>query len=237
MGTYQARLDRPGRAKAIGGVIAVHALLAAVILSGLNVHTIRRAVEHWTTIDVREPPPPPPPQPPPPAKQPNRVRLEEGAAGKKAEPTPVVAPKPRLEQPSPVVAAPVAGTGVAPSAGASNAGAGPGAGGTGAGRGGGGTGDFARFTPARLVRNLSRGDYAALATGRLPVGSADAAIAIGPDGAVRECRLLRSSGDATIDHGLCPLLKQRLRFRPALDDTGRPIAYRTNYRATWRLGF
>ncbi|MGH6659527.1 MAG: energy transducer TonB, partial [Sphingomicrobium sp.] len=104
------------------------------------------------------------------------------------------------------------------------------------GTGGGGSGDTSRFTPARLVRNLRRGDYRAIATGRLEAGSADVTLSIAANGAVSGCRLIRSSGDSAIDRGLCPLLAQRLRFRPALDDRGRPIAYRTNYHASWKLG-
>jgi len=236
MGSYSGSIGRPGRTKAIIAVIVVHVALAFVILTGLSVHAIRRAVEQMTTINIVEPPPPPPVTPPP-AKRPDKAKLEEGAAGKKAEPTPVVAPQARIPVETPVPAAKVAGTGSATNAGAAAAGFGTGAGGSGTGRGGGGAGDYSGFTPARLIRNLGRGDYSALAGGRFPVGSADFAISVSPDGLVGDCRLLRSSGDAVIDRGLCPLIRQRLRFRPALDDQGRPINYRTNYRATWRLGF
>ena len=84
MGSYSGTPDTPERTKALAGVIVVHAALAAIILTGLNVHTVRRAVEHMTTIDIADPPPPPPPVRPPPAKKPDRARLEEGAAGKKS---------------------------------------------------------------------------------------------------------------------------------------------------------
>jgi protein TonB len=49
------------------------------------------------------------------------------------------------------------------------------------------------------------------------------------------CRVLRSSGDPNVDAALCPLITQRLRFLPALDDRGRPIAYQLDYVATWTL--
>lgn len=236
MGSYSGSIGRPGRTKAIVAVVAVHVALAFIILTGLNVHAIRRAVEQMTTINIAEPPPPPPVNPPP-ADRPDKAKLEEGAAGKKDEPTPVVAPEPKIPVETPVPAAKVAGTGSATNAGATTSGTGTGAGGSGSGRGGGGTGDFSRFTPARLIRNLDHRDYASLAGGRLPVGSADFAISVSSDGSVGDCRLLRSSGDPVIDRGLCPLIRQRLRFRPALDDQGRRIIYRTNYRATWRLGY
>ena len=137
--------------------------------------------------------------------------------------------------PSPIPAARVAGRGTSTQSGATLAGAGTGAGGSGTGTGGGGTGDYSRFTPARLVRNLSRGDYRAIAAGRMPAGRAMMSIRIEPSGEVSNCRLLRSSGDPYVDSGLCPLITERLRFLPALDDRGRPIAYQLNYVATWRL--
>lgn len=237
MGSYSGNLGQPDRSKAIAAVIAVHALLALVIVTGLNVSTIRAAVDHMTTITIADPPPPPPPLKPPPARQADRAKHAEGAAAKAAKPTEIVAPMQKLPPANPVVVAPVAGSGSAPKSGAALAGSGTGAGGNGNGAGGGGMGNTSRFTPARLVRNLSRGDYQSIAAGRMAAGSADVTLAIAPTGAVVDCRLLRSTGDVVIDRGLCPLLVQRLRFRPALDDRGRPIPYQTNYRANWQLGY
>src|SRR5688572_21749683 len=129
----------PDRMKALGGVVVVHAALAAMILSGLNVRIVSETVERLKTFDIREAPPPP--QPPAPTR--DRAREEEGAAGNRAEPPPVVAPPPRIVVPyrPPVPAAPIAGTGSASTSGAATAGTGPGAGGSGTGRGGGGSGD------------------------------------------------------------------------------------------------
>lgn len=235
MSSYTGNADRPERAAAIAAVVAIHVVLAIVILSGLDVRNVRRAVETMTTIAINEPPPPPPIQQPKPAPKPQAMKKPEGAPAKKAEPTPVVAPQPKLPVPSPIPAARVAGRGTSTQSGATLAGAGTGAGGSGTGTGGGGTGDYSRFTPARLVRNLSRGDYRAIAAGRMPAGRAMMSIRIEPSGEVSNCRLLRSSGDPYVDSGLCPLITERLRFLPALDDRGRPIAYQLNYVATWRL--
>ena len=58
---------------------------------------------------------------------------------------------------------------------------------------------------------------------------------VDPSGAATNCRVVRSSGDSVIDGSLCPLVEARLRFRPALDDQGRPIAYQLQYVATWSL--
>lgn len=239
MSSYRGTADRPGddsktRAKAVAAVIAVHAALAFVILSGLDVRNVRRAVERMTTINIT-PPHPPPIHPPRPAPKPQAMKRPEGAAARQAQPTPVVAPQPKLPLPSPVPAARVAGTGISTQSGAAPAGAGSGASGAGSGTGGGGAADYSRFTPARLVRNLSRGDYRALAAGRMPAGRAMVSLRVEPTGQVTNCRVLRSSGDVQVDAGLCPLVSARLQFLPALDDHGRPIPFQLDYVATWSL--
>ena len=232
--SYRGTADRPDQAKAIAAVVAIHAALAFIILSGLNVRMVRQTVESLTTIAIEQPPPPPPIRPPKPAPKPQAMRPE-GAPAKQAQPTPVVAPQPKLPVPSPIPAARVAGPGASTLSGAAQAGSGTGAGGSGSGLGGGGAADYSRFTPARLVRNLTRGDYRALADGRMPAGRAMVSLRIEPTGQPSNCRVLRSSGDPYVDAGLCPLITERLRFLPARDDQGRAIAYRLDYVATWAL--
>lgn len=230
---YRARPSRPDRAKAIFAVVAVHAAVAALILMSPGAVSMISENDPTVLIDIKEPlPPPPEPQP-----RADRAKEEEGAAGKKAEPTPIVAPKPRIVVPAkpPVSAAPIAGTGASANAGAATSGNGPGAGGSGSGRGGGGSGDYSGYSPARLIRNVSRSDYRSLAAGRLPTGSAMVSLRVQTDGSATNCRVVRSSGDSIVDSGLCPLLTQRLRFRPARDNLGRPIPYTLEYVATWRL--
>lgn len=233
MSSYRGTADRPDQAKAITAVVAVHVALALVILSGLNVRRVGQAVDALKTFDIREVPPPP--VSPPPAREPERMKKPQGAPARRAEPSPIVAPPPKIPAPSPIAAAKIAGTGNAPTSGAALAGNGTGAGGTGNGMGGGGNADYSRFTPARLIRNLNRGDYRALAGARLPAGRAMVSLRIEPTGQPSGCSVLRSSGDPYVDAGLCPLITQRLRFSPALDDQGRPIPYRLDYVATWAL--
>jgi len=228
---YQGTANPRDKGKAIVAVALVHAALAAMILIGLNGEIVRQAVDDLVTIDVAEPNPPPPPRPRAPREQ--KAAKAAGAPARKAEATPVVAPAPRIPLPSPIPAAPVAGAGSAASQGAGVSGSGTGASGAGNGRGSGG--DFSKFTPARLVRNLTRGDYRQLAGGRLPAGRAMVALRVEPSGVPSNCRVVRSSGDGVVDGGLCQVIVDRLRFRPALDDQGRPIPYQLQYVATWQL--
>ncbi len=231
MPNYSGTANRPDRFKAIGAVVAVHAALAAIILTGLNVRQVKHAVERLQIFDFREPPPP---KPPPPQPEAQAAKREAGAPARRAEASPIVAPPPRLALPSPVTATKIAGTGSAPNSGAGVAGSGTGAGGSGTGPGGGGM-DTSGFTPARLVRNLTRSDYRLLAAGRIPSGRAVVSLRVEPNGAASNCRVTRSSGDSVVDAGLCPLISRRLHFRPALDDQGRSIPYQLQYVATWSL--
>ena len=237
MSSYRGTADRPDQAKAIAAVVAVHALLALMILTGLNVRMVRHAVEQLTTINIKEETPPPAahrPQPSP-KPSPKEAMKPAGAPAPKAEATPVAAPKQQLAPLPTIPVSRVAGVGQAPSAGAAATGNGNGAGGTGMGAGGGGSADYSRFTPARLVRNLGRADYRSIAGDRMPQGAAMVSLLVQPDGMPSDCRIVRSSGDSTVDTQLCPLVIARLRFRPALDDQQRPITYRIQYVATWSL--
>jgi periplasmic protein TonB len=227
---------REDRAKALAGVLLVHIVLGVVILTGLNVHDVQRVVETLKTFDIDEPPPPPPPQPPPPRERAQRAKEEEGAAGKKAEPSPVVVPKPKIEIPakSPVAAAPVAGTGSATTSGAANYGTGPGAGGSGTGRGGGGTGDFSGYTPAQRISKIPDREYRRIrAASGQSSGRIGITLKVNTDGRPSNCRIVRTSGNPTVDDLFCELAIDHVRFRPARDADGRPVAQDITWYPDW----
>lgn len=235
MSAYAGTATRPDRAKAILAVTAVHVGLAFVILSGLSVRMVGQAVERLTTISIRESPPPPPVQPPPkPAPRPHAMRKPQGAAAKKAEASPVVAPAPKLPVPSPVPAAKVAGNGGASTSGAAPTGNGTGAGGTGTGTGGGGYADYSRFTPARQITTIPNREYRRLsAVSGLIAGQVGVAIRVNPDGTPSNCRTVRSSGSPPADSLMCMLIAQYVRFQPALDPAGRPVAQDIAWYPRW----
>ena len=229
MSSYRGTADRPDQAKAIAAVVAVHIALGFAILSGLNVSTVRHAVEQITTIIIQPPPPPPPPLKPAPV--PKAAKKPQGAPAKKAEPTPVVAPQAKLPTPSPIPAAKVAGTGASPNSGAALAGSGTGAGGAGSGAGGGG--DTSGYTPARRISKIPDSEYRALAATGIRRGSVGVTIRVNPDGSVSNCRLARSSGDGAIDALMCRLTLQYIRFEPARDRSGRAVAQDITFFPNW----
>ena len=232
MSSYRGTADRPDQAKAIAAVVAVHAALAFVILSGLDVRNVREAVDRMTTIAITEPPPPPPPvRPPKPAPKPQPMKKPEGAAAKQARPTPVVAPRPKLPVPSPIPAARVAGTGTSTASGAALAGNGTGAGGTGTGAGGGGSGTF---TPAQKITKIPNGEYRRLASvSGMVRGTVGVAIRVNADGSSSNCRVVRSSGNPIADSLMCQLTERYVRFLPARDPSGRPVAEDITWYPNW----
>lgn len=219
--------DPGDRAKGLGAAIAVHVMLGAALLTGLALHIDRKRVDSLVTIDVAAPLPPPPP-----VEERRKPAKEKAApAGKKADPSPIVAPPSKLPVAQPIAAAPVAGTGSAPSAGAAASGTGTGAGGSGAGRGGGGNGG--RIGAMLIDGRLTNRDYRTIAGPDVPAGSAMYVLLVNPGGRVERCRPAASSGSARVDQSLCAILSQRLRFRPAMESDGRPLYQDVNYIARW----
>ncbi|MDP9421268.1 MAG: energy transducer TonB [Pseudomonadota bacterium] len=233
--SYRAAPSRPDKVKAIAGIVVVYAVVVGAALMMPSDSPLRIGESRPTVlIDVKELPEP---QPPPP-EEPGKAAEEEGAAGKKAEPTPVVAPKPRIVVPAtpPIAAAPIAGTGSATTAGAATAGTGPGAGGSGTGRGGGGGGGGGGIgSEARLLGgNSSRLSSSLLRGFAVDQGYGHLWLTISERGRVSRCSVMQSTGDAQVDQALCNLMIRQSRWAPARDRQGRPISVTLRYTATWR---
>ena len=221
---------RPDRWKAMLAAITATALLGAAIVSGFSVRIVSNAVDALKTFSITAPKPPPPP-PPPPEIRPQPAKHQEGAPAKQANPAPVVAPKAMVPTPTRVAAAPVAGTGSASSAGAGTAGNGTGAGGYGNGLGSGGSG---AFTPAHKISKIPDQEYQRFAALGIPSGVAGVTVRVNPDGSASDCRVARSSGSAAADSLMCQLTVAYVRFSPALDPSGRPVAEDVTFFPNWR---
>jgi protein TonB len=229
---YRARPSRADRFKAISGVGLVYAVMVGALLLVRNDRASRtEEISPPVLIDIQEPPPPPP------QTETGKAKEEEGAAGKKAEPTPVVAPEPKIVVPAkpPVVAAPIAGTGASSNAGAATAGSGPGAGGSGTGRGGGSGGGGAGLAsgPRLLGGNSSKLPSRLLRQFSADRGYAFLWLTIAETGRVADCSVLQSTGSDQLDQALCAMMIRQSRWAAARDALGRPITVRVRYTATW----
>ena len=235
---YRSDLKATDRGGAIAGVIAIHAalLFALLHLSGRIDLTDPQSV--MRVFDVTEVPPP---APPPPPQQQQRAKSKEPEGGSSPEniqsqATPVVAPKPRIETP-PVQRIATSETprqGADPTQGASNVrGPGTGAGGIGTGIGSGsggsgtgGGGDGGVAEPPHLVSPVLRGrDIPRDLLDQWPSrATVFLRLRVDARGYVSECTVDRGTGVAAIDSALCNLAHDRLRFRPAFNRAGQPIA-------------
>ena len=240
------------RLRAALPAIAVHVLLAFVLLRGLASPPPAPEQPPLKLIALTPkqlPPPLVPPRPPPSggqtaAREQADPRLQ-GAASPpnlKAQPTPVAAPKPIVPTPlppPPIPAAPVAGTGFASSAGAAPVrgpgtgsgglgnGTGSGAGGSGAG-GGGGDGDGSgggrvMIMPRQIAGDFSRRDIPESLQESGFRGTVGVRFWIDVDGRAKQCRIIRRSSSTAMDAAACRAVEQRFRFRPGLDEYRRPI--------------
>ena len=234
--TTLSRVSNADRAKAAVITVVIVIAVGFVLIYSLGYRVVRPMSETLKLFGVTLSPPPPRDPPLPPPKQPSpRPRRAAAPPNLRAKATPVVAPTPivpPLSPPPPVVTATVAENGPAPTAGAADRpGPGTGAGGEGNGFGGGGRGDgdggggrFERETPPKRIggrlgiRDLPP-DLAE--TGG---GSVGVRYVVEADGHISSCRVTDSSGLPELDDLTCRLIRERFRYRPALDADHRPVA-------------
>ena len=246
--------DPRDRLKSGLAVAAIHAVLAYALLHGLSASVERALPEVTDLIRVTLDEPPPPQVPARPDTEDEERELAkpkdpEGAASpanRKNTPTPVVVPPPQipLPTPPPIAAAPIAATGTAAAAGAAILpGPGTGAGGVGTGLGSGrfgsgtGGGGGGRGVRAKLLRGgIGPEHYPRDAVRRRAQGTAYIRFVVRPNGRVENCIVTRTSGHRDLDAATCRLLERNLRYRPARDAAGRPIAEVIDGRQDWQLG-
>lgn len=161
-----------------------------------------------------------------------------GAAGKQAVPKPVTAPKAPIERDRPMPRA--SSTGAADTSGAKNRGDGTGAAGTGEGTGsglaGGGRGGVPVTKPIHISGGIDNArDYPVPTGGRQARKGTEVIVkmTVGTDGRASNCSIYRASPDSEADMITCRLVVERLRFKPAVDRNGNPVAAPFYWRQRW----
>jgi protein TonB len=241
-----AQVDRErnrDRIKAGIGVALFHALLGYALITGLGFEVVRQVSDNLKVFVVLPEPPPPPMEEPIPAEV--RTEAPEGAAAPpslKAQPSPIIAPPPkvRLDVPPPVAAVPEPTPlppGTDASAGVSTVdgtGTGTGGEGKGTGSGGAGSGSGGGGRPAARVRGgFTPRDYSRIAGPQLLQGTVHVRYTIQADGHVTNCAVTKSSGHFRLDRATCEAIEDRFRYRPALDTGGRPVVSTKNTSFAW----
>ncbi|BBI21839.1 hypothetical protein EKJ_26860 [Qipengyuania flava] len=160
----------------------------------------------------------------------------QGEPGREAVPAPVTAPEPerRLREDPPAPRA--SSTGTADSAGATDEGQGTGrtgnGEGTGSGEGGGGQGGGAATKPV-LVRAITDASAFPIPPGGRQARIGESVIvrlSVSAQGRATACSIYRPSPFPETDAAVCRLALEQLRFEPARDGAGNPVAASFYYR-------
>lgn len=195
-------------------VALLHALLGYAFVTGLAYNVVKKVAQDLKTFDVAEEAPPPEELPPPPPPE------------QKVEPPPMVAPPP-IVQIAPTMAPVIQTVPRAPV-----------------------------ITPAAPVapppppapklasKAVPRGnaqswvttdDYPSRALREEREGVTAVSWDITTDGRVANCRVTSSSGSPDLDQAACTNITRRGRYKPALDESGNPIASTDSRRVRWQM--
>ncbi|WP_247713829.1 TonB family protein [Qipengyuania sphaerica] len=188
------------------------------------VSSVERSVVSAFTVTVTAPPEEAP------VVEPEPDEGAQGDPGKEAVPQPVTAPTPKrqVKQDKPVPRA--SSTGAATTSGATQAGDGTGAAGsgtgTGAGRAGGGQGGVAATKPVLTQSITDSRSFPVPPGGReARIGkSVIVKLMVSAQGRVTSCSVYRASPFPETDAKVCELSYQQVRFEPARDAQGNPVA-------------
>jgi protein TonB len=232
---YRPETNKRERGMTLAAVLLVHAGIGLALLNLTGAVEIVKNEDLTQLINIGAEPPPPPEVEM--TVEDDAAPEAEGAASAKnieSNATPVAAPKPRIAlpvpAPMPVTETPNTGSDptqgasdvVGPGTGAGGVGTGTGSGGSGSGTGGGGRGAGTR--PALVSAGLTARDYPPEIARSWPRGGqVFVAIRVQLDGRATDCRVDRSFGNPAADQWTCSLVMNKLRFRPATDDNGRPF--------------
>lgn len=227
----------------LAGIVILHALLFYGLIQALAPDLVTSALgPQVSSFDVAEPGPSPSPTP---TQEPAEAQAAgppeddsgaEGDPGERAVASAVSAPQPPIPLPSRSAAPRAASTGTASQSGAADSGDGTGASGDGLGTGAGGQGQGGGgggvATEPSLTRSIT--DVSAFP---VPPGGRQARVGtrtlvmldVSAQGRVTGCRVTRSSGFPETDAKVCELAYEQIRFEPARDAAGNPVASRFHY--------
>ncbi|MEO5494767.1 MAG: energy transducer TonB [Sphingomonas sp.] len=215
-----AYADRDTTGSRIVAIVVCSLIVAAfgyAFVTGLASSVAKKVAEKLNTFDVAPPPPPPPPDkpPPPPPDQPNLPPPPTAPpVFNSPVPSPVSFPPQPPQPPTMAPPQPPAPPAPPPAPPAVSRAAGL--------KGNPGQYFGADNYPPAAIRAGAQGRVVA----RLSVGT---------DGRVTDCQVTASSGNGDLDSTTCRIAKSRVRFTPAQDASGSPIASTYTLPVRWVL--
>lgn len=221
---YQSEMSSAERSASTVGAVLVAAPIILMFARLGDMEIVPYLSNHTQLIDVIEAAPlPPPPPPPPPTKVEVRMKAP-GAPAKKAIATEMVAPPAKMVIPTfqPIVAAPVPNKGAAAVSGAVEAAKTDGTGAAGGGKGAGG--GVNRSARPVMLRGVTYSDYPMDLQALWPSGTKVVTrLKVGTGGKVEDCEIVSGVGNGSVDRQTCRLLKFKGRFKPAMNEAGKPV--------------
>lgn len=223
---YVDQVPGSKRMSTIAGVVAAHALIGYVMMSGLAVEVARSVSKTLTTENIPIEMPPPPDVPPPPPERVSR-EVPRTVVERPVTVVPLVQ-VPTVEGPAVVTldvpplpsypsldpgAAKVAEPAVAPPSGKAS-------------------GVRVKGNRASWITN---DDYPPSALRAAEEGTVGISVRIGTDGRVSSCEVTGSSGSSALDQATCRLYGRNARFVAARDDAGNPVASTYADRVRWQI--
>ncbi len=175
-----------------------------------------------------------------PVTEPEPDEGAQGDPGEKATPKPVTAPTPKVPVKEDMPMPRASSTGTANASGAREQGDGTGADGrglgTGSGREGGGRGGVAATKPIHISGAINNArDYPVPPGGRKARRGTEVIVRVivQANGRASNCTIYQASPDPEADRITCQLVVERLRFKPARDANGKPVAAPFYWRQRW----
>lgn len=92
-------------------------------------------------------------------------------------------------------------------------------------------------TPATPIGDVGQWfAFPPLAAANRQAGETTVRWTIGANGKVADCRIVRSSGNATLDGSVCKQVVKRAVYEPAIDKDGQPMMWVETRRIVWSIG-
>ena len=218
---YSNSQTSPRRTLTVGAVGVLHAALGYALITGFAADIFEKPYTYMPTRDYPADPPPPDPQPTiEPSQAADQSKLTAPRPdldlGKRATtatevdlfPLPQPSALPGPLDPGPVLPQP------SPSASFPPRGASP------------------LGSPGKWA---TTDDYPAAALREEREGVARFRVTVGPDGRVRNCEILASSGSSDLDRATCANVAKRARFKPAIDETGATVSGSYTSAVKWEI--
>ena len=89
--------------------------------------------------------------------------------------------------------------------------------------------------PRVIAGTITSDDYPPAALRDEAEGRTSASLSIDAHGRVTRCRIAQSSGHEILDSRVCQLALIRMRFSPALDASGKPVAVQAVLPVVWEI--